>query len=158
MILNDGYVFARDASPGDQAAFVGTPSRELFRAGTRLYRLVTPSLNEILMARWWFPKESWDRLLVLVRKTGCTVQEAVRSRLAVTREWNPQMSQLCIVRLEVDAYGWIGKTKHQPATGSDRDVLLLGGFDQAFVPNLGSSGSPGSAANVRFVFHGPIDL
>ena len=63
------------------------------------------------------------------------------------------MDWLSIFELRVAVYAWVGAAKQQPLAGRDRSVLLLGHFDQAYVPNLAPPGAMASEAGA-LVYNG----
>ncbi|MDQ3258246.1 MAG: hypothetical protein M3R15_30905 [Acidobacteriota bacterium] len=149
-ILNDDFDFNKHATANDKQAFRHPPRRELLILGTKLYRFVTPTNNEVLVGRWWYPKATYDKVLHLANVTGCSIPDTARSRLAVTIEWNPAMNWLCIIMLTKSVYAWCGPVQYQPLTEQDRKVLLPGNFDQIYLPNL-AGGTNGMSSRVAMV-------
>lgn len=159
--MTDGgrsFDFLRDATTDERAAFEGLPSRIALPAGTKLYRFLTPASNHVLPAKWWYPGDTFTALLRLASAAHCSLAEAARSRLAVTVAWNRDMSHLCVVLTKVPIEAWRGAAKYQPASKANREVLLLGGFQQLFIPDLTLSASGLTSAVADLVYYGPPPL
>ena len=145
-------------NPGALAAFARMPERVVLFPGEQLFRfgsVVGPGVkgNEIFSSPWWIPASTYQQITRTAHRTGRPVIEVARSRLAVTTDWNPNMDWLSIFELKVAVYAWVGPAKQQPLTGGDRSVLLLGHFDQAYVPNLAPPGAMASDAGA-LVYNG----
>jgi hypothetical protein len=161
-IQNADFDFARNAADDDKRAFRGMPRRTLLPASTRLYRFLSlPDPrgsgfrgNGLFERPWWVPAETYRSITQLAHRTGSNVVDAARSRLAVTQEWNPAMEKLAVIELQQPVFGWVGRTAHQPAREGDRSVLLLGDFEQVYVPNLADDARGLSSRFAMLIFHG----
>ncbi|MGB0931798.1 MAG: hypothetical protein ACPGVB_13535, partial [Chitinophagales bacterium] len=82
------------------------------------------------------------------------------SRLAVKTEWNPQMDHICIGELIHPAYAWQGRCRYQPLSDASSNVLLMGGLNQIYLPNLLDKDANGnyksSSDYVHLVYMGPV--
>jgi hypothetical protein len=143
-LLNETFDFAQ--APHDHAeAFRGTPRRVLFEPGARLYRFTSlPTAefhgNELFASPWWLPSDTFAVLTTIAHRTGSSLIDTARSRLAVMPTWNPTLEWLAIIELTRPVYGWVGLIRQQPLMPGHRTVLLLGNLDQAYVPGLAGSG------------------
>jgi hypothetical protein len=143
-------------------AFRGAPRKTLFRAGDRLYRLTSLPFgdfrgNGIFTSPWWYTQSTFNGLLRTAQRTDSTFANTARSRLAVTKEWNPTMEWLVIVQLSKPAYGWVGSIRHQPAQQGDRSVLLAGNADQVFMPGLAAGGDDRKSDVATIFYYGAIE-
>ena len=143
------YNASATLTPEALAAFARIPDRVVVHPGEQLFRfgsVVGPGVkaNEIFSSPWWIPAATYRQITKTAHRTGRSVIEVARSRLAVTIDWNPKMDWLSIFELRVAVYAWLGPAKPQPLAGTDRSVLLLGHFDQAYVPNLAPAGAMAS--------------
>ena len=143
------YNASATVTPEALSAFARIPDRVVVHPGEQLFRfgsVVGPGVkgNEIFSSPWWIPAASYRQITKTAHRTGRSVIEVARSRLAVTIDWNPKMDWLSIFELRVAVYAWVGPAKPQPLAGTDRSVLLLGHFDQAYVPNLAPAGAMAS--------------
>jgi hypothetical protein len=112
--------------------------------------------SELFKSPWWVPALTFNALTHTASKTGANLSDTARSRLAVTKEFSPTMDKIVIVEVKESVYGWIGPATHQPATGGDRSVLLLGNFQQLYIPNLASD-SRGLTSKVgMLIYHGMV--
>lgn len=121
--------------------FTKAPLRVVFRPGENLFRfgtIVSPIFkgNEIFSSPWWIPPETYRRITKTAHRTNKPIVDVARSRLAVATEWNPKMDWLTILELKKAVYAWVGPAKPQPFSGGHRSVMLLGNYDQAYVPDL----------------------
>ena len=156
-------IYNKSAVPAPDAllAFVGAPRRVVFQPGEQLCRfatIVSPSFkgNEIFSSPWWIPPATYRQIAHTARQTGTSIVEVARSRMAVATPWNPAMDWLMIVELKQPVYAWVGPTRPQPLTGSaDRSVMLLGNFDQAYVPGLAAPGATTSEA-AMLTYYGSV--
>jgi hypothetical protein len=137
-------------NPDVLAAFRGSPREVTLGKGTRLYRFVTERVNNVVESPWWSDAITFNEIVRLATRTDKRLGDAARARLAVTTEWNPEMSSMCIVALTREAQAWKGVTRHQSLSQQDRSVLLIGGIEQLYVPNLKNS-------DVALLFYGPSD-
>jgi hypothetical protein len=130
----------------DLLKFSGHPTRVVFHPGEQLYRfgtIVSPSFtgNEIFASPWWVPPATFDAIARTANRTNTSITDVARSRLAVAKPWNPSMDWLIIIELKRPVYAWVGPAQPQPLDGRDRSVLLVGNFEQAFVPGLAAQGA-----------------
>jgi hypothetical protein len=156
-VLNETFVFERDASPDDRRAFRGAPTRQLLPVGAKLYRFVTPTNNEILKGRWWYSKETFRRILQLAATSGSSVSDTVRSRLAITKDWNPTLDWMCQVQLTKPVYAWCGATQYQPLSTASRKVLLPGNFEQIYLPNLPRTPASLASDHAMIMYYGEVN-
>jgi hypothetical protein len=158
--LNTNFDFSK-TDRETQLAFRGSPRRVLFEPGDRLYRFTslpdqTFAGNEIFKSPWWQPHRTFNAILRTANRTRSSIVDTARSGLAVNRTWNPTMEWLVIVELTSPVYGWAGRTRHQPAEGADRSVLLMGNFTQVFVPGLAGGGDGNSSPFGFICYHGSV--
>jgi hypothetical protein len=144
--------------PEALAAFARIPDRVVLHPGEQLFRLgsaVGPGVkgNEIFTSPWWIPAATYQQITKTAHRTGRSVIDVARSRLAVTVDWNPNLDWLSILELKVAIYAWVGPATPQPLTGGDRSVLLIGHFNQAYVPDLAPAGAMASEAGA-LVYNG----
>lgn len=123
------------------SCFRKAPPRVVLRPGENLYRFVTivsPAFkgNEVFSSPWWIPSGTYWRITKTAHRTNKPIVDVARSRLAVATEWNPQMDWLTILELKKAVYARVGPAKPQPFSGGHRSVMLLGNYDQAYVPDL----------------------
>jgi hypothetical protein len=145
-------------TPEALAAFARVPDRVVLHPGEQLFRfgsIVGPGVrgNEIFSSPWWIPASTYQEITKTAHRTGRSVIEVARSRLAVTMDWNPNMDWLSIFELKVAVHAWVGPARPQPRAGVDRSVLLLGHFNQAYVPGLAAAGAMVSEAGA-LVYNG----
>jgi hypothetical protein len=161
-ILNGDFDMAK-SDPRAVVAFTRPPRRVLLGAGDQLYRftsLPTPAFggNELFKSPWWYPKQTFNSIVRVANRTGTALADTARSRLAVSRNWNPTMESLAIIELTKPVYAWAGPTRPQPVDQGDRSVMLLGNFDQLYVPGLAGAGNGTSSPCANVVFYGLMEL
>jgi hypothetical protein len=159
-ILNATFDFSR-AKPDHVAAFRGTPRRVLFQPGDKLYRFTSIPAgsfpgNELFNSPWWLPADTFHTLTRIAGRTASPLVDTARSRLAVTRDWNPTLEWLAIIELTRSAYGWVGTIRPQPETHGHRSVLLMGNLDQAYVPGLGDGAAGQSSPYAFLSYYGSV--
>lgn len=137
--------------------FTRSPRQILLLPGERLFRFTTmpgPAFkgNEVFASPWWIPHATYRQIAQTAQRTGRTSSEVARARLAVAEAWNPNMDWLTILELRKPVHAWVGPTKPQPLFDGDRGVILLGNYDQAYVPDLASRGAQASAAGALVYF------
>src|SRR5579871_1510055 len=136
------YNVAASISPRDLANFSHYPQRIVLHPPALLYRFGTmvsaagTGGNQIFASPWWVPEKTFQAITRTATRTNSPISSVARSRLAVATPWNPTMDWLVVVQLKLPVYAWVGPAKPQPLDGANRAVLLLGNFDQAFVPGL----------------------
>jgi hypothetical protein len=131
--------------------FTRAPLRVVLQPGESLYRfgtLVNSSFkgNEIFSSPWWVPQETYRRITKTAHRTKQPVVGVARAGLAIASEFNPEMDWLTILELKRSVYAWVGPARPQPLSGGDRSVMLLGNYDQAYVPGLAPPGAMTSEA------------
>jgi hypothetical protein len=141
----------------DLLAFSKPPRRFVFHPGEQLFRFgsiqsATFKGNAIFGSPWWIPEATFNAVAKTAHRTQSSLTDVARSRLAVATPWNPTMEWLMVVELKKAVYGWLGPTRPQPLDGSDRSVLLLGNYDQVYVPGLGAAGATASDAATLVYF------
>jgi hypothetical protein len=136
-VLNEALRF-EDLPADDRAAFLGTPTRLLIKAGQRLLRFATDGQSHALGA-WWITQQTYELLTLRAERLGTSVEVLARSKLAVQHEWNTRMNRLYIGTLFCDVYGFEGLAIYQRLFRENSKVLLPGNFSQVWVGNL----SPG---------------
>ncbi len=121
-ILNEAYVFQRDAPPEARAAFTSPPKKTLFNAGVEFLRFITAESqrtgdkgNQIFGSPWWFSKETFRRLIAHADPKGLGIGAIARIDLAVPKEFNAHMEWICVIYLTQSVYGWSGKAARQLA-------------------------------------------
>ncbi len=130
----------------DLLGFSRQPTRIVFYPGERLYRfgtIVSASFdgNQIFGSPWWMTAATFHRISQTAQRTNSSIPDVARSRLAIATPWNPSMDWLMIIELKRRVYAWVGPVRPQPLDGRDRSLLLLGNFDQAYVPGLAAPGA-----------------
>jgi hypothetical protein len=161
-IHNESFDFNRDASAEDKRAFVRPPERRRFESGTRLYRFLTRHMERssgMFSSPWWTSTETYGEIARAAHVLKTSITDVARVRLAVTRDFNPGMNEVCRIQLTKAAYAWVGLARYQGRNLGDSDVLLMGGLEQVYLPNLSgtdrASGDWSSPVAV-ILFHGPI--
>ncbi len=148
-ILNHDADFSR-APQEDRDAFLGPPTRELFRTHDTIYRIVsirgveysdgTVGGNSLFESPWWIPAHTFRQITLRAHRTGKSLTAVARAGLAVTHEFNPDMDWVAVVKIKNAAYGWVGRTAAQRERRRDSHVLLIGGLDQIWLPGLAAKG------------------
>lgn len=141
-------------------AFAKPPRRVIVHPGEALYRYVsivsrTFVGNDAFGSPWWIPESTYRQISQTAHRTGRSHVEVARSRLAISTPWNPQMDWLMSIELRKPVYAWIGPARPQPLTAPDRSVLLLGHYDQAYVPGLAPSNAMTSTAAI-LTYYGSV--
>jgi hypothetical protein len=131
--------------------FTRAPLRVVLQPGESLYRfgtLVSSTFkgNEIFSSPWWVPQETYRRITKTAHRTRQPIVSVARAGLAIANEFNPEMDWLTILELKRPVYAWVGPARPQPLSGGDRSVMLLGNYDQAYVPGLAPPGAMTSEA------------
>ncbi len=155
MIYNHEY----QLNESELSTFRGIPQRMIWPQGVSLYRLMTPGQNR-RYSPFWFSKSTFNQILAQMEDRGLSFEDVARPRLAVKKEWNTTMSQLCMLSLLEPVYVWKGPTKYQPHSDGYSNVLLMGGLEQILVPNLVTKDSNGEyeiySAIARITYHGNV--
>src|SRR5262245_16564390 len=130
---------------------VSLPGEELYRFGT----IVSPTFkgSDAFGSPWWIPPATYRLIAQTAHRTGTSIVEVTRSRLAVAPAWNPTMEWLMIIALKKPVYAWVGPARPQPLAEGDRSVTLLGHYDQAYVPGLAPPEATTSDA-AMLMYHG----
>jgi hypothetical protein len=120
------------------------PGENLFRFGT----IVGPTFkgNDIFGSPWWIPPATYRQITQTAHRTNASIVDVARSRLAVAAAWNPGMDWLMILELKKAVYAWVGPARPQPLSTANRSVMLLGNYDQAYVPGLAAADAMASEA------------
>ncbi len=158
-ILNDDLDFAR--APQDvKDAFLGPPTKHVFRADDTIYRIVsirdveyrdgTKGGSPLFESAWWMPQETFHEITRRSYRTGRHVIPVARTGLAITREFNPHMDWALIVSIKVPVYGWVGRAAGQREFKDDAQVWLLGGLVQLWMPGLAAGGN-GTSSPYAFI-------
>jgi hypothetical protein len=119
---------------------------ELLPAGTKLYKWTKSITGRNGISPWWFFLEA-RTLPNGVRSDGLKErQESARNlnvhdrdfhrvRAGVTKQWNPMLYPIAI-RLNNDAWGYIGKAAGQLEDDTIPNVFLIAGDYQVWIPGL----------------------
>ena len=161
-VHNENFDFTK-VDPSDRHAFRGPVRKVLLPTGSRLYRFVSlPDPggvgfrgNGLFERPWWAPHSTFEELSKLATRTKKSLTEVARSRLAVRPPWNPAMDTLAIIELRAPVYGWAGATAPQPID-EDRSVMLLGHFEQVYVPNLADDSSGVASRFAQLMYYGSM--
>lgn len=100
--------------------------------------------------------DTFNGLVRTAHRTGSTFVDTARSRLAVTKEWNPTLEWLVVIQLIKPAYGWVGAVRHQPAQQGDRALLLAGNAEQVFIPGLAHDGDDRRSDAATIYYYGSM--
>jgi hypothetical protein len=141
-----------DANETVRRAFRGRPEKVLLRIRLRLYKWTNrPLVVGPCISPWWsfvdtltFPGgirvEGYRTAQERARRLGTTVRGLARSRAAISDEFGNTMTELVVIRLNVDAWALVGQASGQPEFAKEHSdlqhVFLIGGADQAWIPNL----------------------
>jgi hypothetical protein len=130
-----------------------SPGENLFRFGT----IASPNFkgNDVFGSPWWIPPETYRQITKTAHRTNRSIVDVARSRLAVATTWNPKMDWLMILELKKAVYAWVGPAKPQPLSSGQRSVMLLGNYDQAYVPDLAPAEAMASEAAV-LAYYGSV--
>jgi hypothetical protein len=151
---------AATLTPEALSCFTKAPRKVVLQPGENLYRfgtIVSQAFkgNEIFSSPWWIPAETYRRITKTAHHTNRNLVEVARSRLAVATDWNPKMDWLTILDVTKPVYAWVGPARPQPFSGGHRSVMLLGNYEQAFVPGLAPPESMASDA-ARLEYFGAL--
>jgi hypothetical protein len=76
-ILNEAYVFERDAPPAARAAFSAPPRKTFYSTGVEFLRFITAENkrtgetgNQIFGSPWWFSEETFRRIVAHADSKG----------------------------------------------------------------------------------------
>jgi hypothetical protein len=149
-ILNHDVEFSQ-APQLVRDAFSGPPSRKVFQTHDTIYRVVsirdveyrdgTVGGNSLFESPWWIPEHTFRQITLRAHRTGRSITAVARAGLAVTHEFNPHMDWIAVVKMRNPAYGWVGKTAGQPEFKGQRQVWLMGGLEQIWLPGLAPEGA-----------------
>jgi hypothetical protein len=151
MPLNDSLRF-EDADRSVREAFTRTPEKIRLPLGTRLCKWTTPALVDAYrLSPWWSFVES-TRLPSGALAEGFRVSEErakrlgrshrdfARVRAAVSEQFGNPMTHLLVISLNEAVWGFVGQAGGQREFKDERvdlrNVLLIGGAWQVWVPNL----------------------
>lgn len=159
-ILNETYVFERDAPSNDRMAFSSRPRKTLFNPGVEFLRFITAENkrtgdkgNQIFGSPWWFSKQTFRRLVSHSDPRGLGIGDVARIDLAVPKEFNARMEWICVIYLTQPVYAWSGKAARQLAA-PQANIYLGGGGEQIFLPNLGADPQATTSQYARMRFFG----
>jgi hypothetical protein len=62
-----------------------------------------------------------------------------------------------VLELRKAVQAWVGPARPQPLSADDRSVMLLGHYDQAYVPGLAPKDANASQAATLIYFGQPLD-
>jgi hypothetical protein len=151
VILNEGMDFD-GADHEVRRAFLRQPEKVLLTPPARLYRWTNrPLVGPQGISPWWSFVES--RMLPSgavvegfrisedrARRLGRTHREFARSRAAISDDFRNTMTELLLVQLTTDVWGFAGQASGQPEFARERtdlqNVFLIGGAQQLWIPNL----------------------
>jgi hypothetical protein len=139
--------------PSDiRRCFLGQPRLAPLSGGDNIYRLRTNRQDQcgtaIHESAWWFPRETYQRILSQAARTGLQITSCGRAGLAVPPRFNQDFDTLVICRLLRSGFCWRGQALPQPWSETIR-FQLSGGFEQLWIPGL----DPG---DYRFEFFGNL--
>ena len=143
-------IYNASFSPTSKAltCFSAAPHRVILRPGERLYRFGSmfkefDKSNQVFGSPWWIPRATYTQISKTAHRTSQSTIDVARSRLAVTTEWNLKMDTLIIIEFQKAVQAWVGPAKPQPLFDGDRSVMLLGAYEQAYIPwpRTGRNGS-----------------
>lgn len=140
--------------PADVAAcFQGLPERIRLREGTEICRMRTNRQevagNAIWESPWWFPRQTYNRIVERATRTGLPVKIAARSGLAVPKRFNADFDTLVVMALQRSGFAWAGPAAPQKWSQTFQ-VRLSGGFEQWWIPGL-------EQIDLRFKYFGGAD-
>jgi hypothetical protein len=166
MILNADVDFSR-VSPDIKDAFLGPPTKTLFKTDAKIYRFIsikdvenadgTKTGNGLFESPWWVSQETFRMVTTRAHRTKKSLTTVARSGLAVQREWNPHMDWVLIARMKDPAYGWVGKTAAQREFKDDPHVWLIGGLPQIWLPRLAGDGDGRSSPYAFMDYCGALE-
>lgn len=148
MDLSRPQAFHEIAGPDVAGAFI-TGYPEVVRwlePGTKLFKWTSSVTTPKGASPWWQLVEpvrlatgsnvpGIRELRVFSSRLNSSPRDFSRARLAVTEEWN-SMLNLVGVSLVRGAWGYIGKAAGQPKNRGNRDIWLIGGEYQVWIPGL----------------------
>jgi hypothetical protein len=149
MILNENVEFATVADDKTRRAFIGGGPELKVRlfARKKLYKWTQfPLIGPNGISAWWsfvigrtFPGgirvAGLRNLEERSQRLGQHPRDFARVQFAVTKHFN-LMTNLLLVELTQDAYGFVGKTFGQLEDKAEPKVYLIGGERQLWLPNL----------------------
>jgi len=143
-----------------QMCFAKPPTRVVFQASDTLFRfgsIVSQTFkgNDVFGSPWWIPADTYRQITKTAHRTGKSTVDVARSRLAVATAWNPDMDWLMILELRRTVYAWVGPARPQHLAGP-RSPMLLGNFNQAYVPDLAPAEALSSEAGVLLYYGSPL--
>ena len=159
-ILNEAYVFSRDAPHDVRMAFSSAPKKTVFNPGVEFLRFITAENrrtgdrgNQIFGSPWWFSKQTFRQLVAHADPRGLGIGDVARIDLAVPKQFNAKMEWICVIYLTQTVYAWTGKAARQPAA-QHSNIYLGGGGEQIFLPNLASDPLATTSQYARMRFFG----
>jgi len=157
-ILNEAYVFHRDA-PHDARAAFGSPHKKNYSTRAwnsfvlSLRRVRGPGTREIRSsaARGGFRRRPFGGSLLTRTREGLGIGAIAHIDLAVPKEFNARMEWISVIYLTQPVYAWSGKGARQ-LDAAQANTYLGGGGEQIFLPNLAANplATTGQYARMRF--------
>jgi len=148
-ILNEDLEFADAPAVVKDAFMRGVAEKKPFSRSTVLYRLVT-NLQNTGIGEWWQASSALSEYRFRAMQASAPLADYSRARLAVSVDWNARMDSLCKVMLLEDVVGFEGRSRHQPLSRQLTNVLLIGGGNQIWIPNL-------TTRHTRIVYYGTAE-
>lgn len=110
--------------------------KELLPAGTRLCKRVSEEGGFDRDSPYWVLEEDWREHVEACRPAGATVEETARARMAVPKDFQPDMKREVRAVLLQPVYGFRGPTNGQPVRARHPKLAPIGGAPQVVIPNL----------------------
>lgn len=147
-VLNEQLTF--ETMPAKvRKTFFGIPSKVFLRAGTDLYRFLSPRgwlqpgptdlvvsdpffTGNYLISDCFLDYETFQAIPRFARDSGLTIAQVAQPALGVRPEWNPTMSEFGWIQLQRPVYGFKGACNRKIFDPQ----LKSGGLDQIWLPNL----------------------
>jgi hypothetical protein len=151
MILNEDLRFV-DLDATVKLAFRGVPDRISLTPNVQLYKWTShPLVHGTRITPWWsfvqttrlpsgMVAEGFRIAEERAARLGKSHREFTRARAAVSGQFGNTMSNLLVIRLNVQVWGFAGQASGQREFADEerelRDVYLIGGGHQVWIPNL----------------------
>jgi hypothetical protein len=146
-ILNEALT-TDSLSPDVLRTFIGGKlTKQQLNASTLMYKFTDAPLVQSSgrVSPWWSSVEpiapgdtGLAGLIERAKALSVLPADFARARSAVTKQWN-SMSNLLVVRLQIPAYGFVGRCSSQQLDNESpalKNVVFIGGAWQIFLPNL----------------------
>lgn len=150
-MLNDAFRFD-DAAPAVKRAFVRAPEKVRVAARRQLYKWTNrPLVGPWGISPWWSFVEAtrlpsgttadgFRTSEERARRLGKTHRDYARVRSAISDRFENSMTDLLVVSLVEDVWGFAGQASGQPEFKEEladlQNVLLIGGAWQIWIPHL----------------------